>query len=78
MKLSAVFAYQTGSASDDDTVVYICDQLKKIGIELTPSSAAMMDWYAMVMGGQYGVTIFKTQGGYYDPGLWVSAGTPVK
>ena len=67
VKLSAEFVYQTGSASDDDTVVYICDQLKQIGIELTPSSAAMMDWFAMVSGGQYGVTIFKTQGGYYDP-----------
>lgn len=76
VKLSAVFAYQTGSASDDDTVVYICDQLKKIGIELTPSSAAMMDWYAMVMGGQYGVTIFKTQGGYYDPTVVVAGLDP--
>ncbi len=76
VKLSAVFAYQTGSASDDDTVVYICDQLKQIGIELTPSSAAMMDWYAMVMGGQYGVTIFKTQGGYYDPTVVVAGLDP--
>lgn len=76
VKLSAVFAYQTGSASDDDTVVYICDQLKQIGIELTPNSAAMMDWYAMVMGGQYGVTIFKTQGGYYDPTVVVAGLDP--
>lgn len=76
VKLSAVFAYQTGSASDDDTVVYICDQLKRIGIELTPNSAAMMDWYAMVMGGQYGVTIFKTQGGYYDPTVVVAGLDP--
>lgn len=35
--------------------------------ELTPNSAVMMDWYAMVQGGQYGLTIFKTQGGFYDP-----------
>lgn len=66
-KLSAAFLYQTGSASDDDLVVYICDQAEKIGIELTPQSAQMMDWYALVQSGDYGLTIFKTQGGYYDP-----------
>lgn len=66
-KISADFLYQTGSASDDNLAVYICDQAKKIGIELTPNSAVMMDWYAMVQGGQYGLTIFKTQGGFYDP-----------
>lgn len=67
VNMTADFLYQTGSASDDDLVVYICDQMKKIGIELTPKSAPMMDWYAMITGGQYGLTIFKTQGGYYDP-----------
>lgn len=67
VKLSASFMYQTGSASDDNLVVYICDQASKIGIELTPQSAQMMDWYAMVQSGEYGLTIFKTQGGYYDP-----------
>lgn len=67
VKMAADFLYQTGSASDDDLVVYICDQMKKIGIELAPKSAPMMDWYAMITGGQYGLTIFKTQGGYYDP-----------
>lgn len=66
-KISASFLYQTGSASDDNLVVYICDQAKKIGIELTPKSAAMMDWYAMVQSGDYGLTVFKTQGGFYDP-----------
>lgn len=76
VKLSAVFAYQTGSASDDNTVVYICDQLKKIGIEFTPSSAAMMDWYMMVVNGEYGATIFKTQGGYYDPTVVVAGLDP--
>ena len=67
VKLSASFMYQTGSASDDNLVVYICDQASKIGIELTAQSAQMMDWYAMVQSGEYGLTIFKTQGGYYDP-----------
>lgn len=67
VKLSASFMYQTGSASDDNLVVYICDQASKIGIELTPQSAQMMDWYAMVQSGEYSLTIFKTQGGYYDP-----------
>ena len=67
VKLSASFMYQTGSASYDNLVVYICDQASKIGIELTPQSAQMMDWYAMVQSGEYGLTIFKTQGGYYDP-----------
>ena len=67
VKLSASFMYQTGSASEDNLVVYICDQASKIGIELTPQSAQMMDWYAMVQSGEYGLTIFKTQGGYYDP-----------
>lgn len=67
VKLSASFMFQTGSASDDNLVVYICDQASKIGIELTPQSAQMMDWYAMVQSGEYGLTIFKTQGGYYDP-----------
>ncbi len=67
VKLVADFLYQTGSASDDDLVVYICDQMRKIGIKLTPKSAPMMDWYAMITGGKYGLTIFKTQGGYYDP-----------
>ena len=67
VKLSAAFMYQTGTASDDNMVVYICDQASKIGIELTPQSAQMMDWYAMIQSGDYGLTIFKTQGGYYDP-----------
>jgi len=67
VNMVADFLYQTGSASDDNLVVYICDQMKKIGIKLTPKSAPMMDWYAMITGGQYGLTIFKTQGGYYDP-----------
>ena len=65
--ISAAFLYQTGSDSDDNLVVYICDQAQKIGIELTPQSAAMMDWYAMVQSGDYGLTVFKTQGGFYDP-----------
>ena len=43
VKLSAAFLYQTGTASDDNMVVYICDQASKIGIELTPQSAQMMD-----------------------------------
>lgn len=72
VKMAADFLYQTGSASDDNMVVFICDQLKKIGIELTPKSAAMMDWYAMITGGNYGLTIFKTQGGYYDPANVIS------
>ena len=62
VKLSAAFLYQTGTASDDNMVVYICDQASKIGIELTPQSAQMMDWYAMIQSGDYGLTIFKTQG----------------
>ena len=41
-KLSSPFQYQAGSASDDNLVVYICDQLGKIGIELTPQSAQMI------------------------------------
>ena len=65
--ISAAFLYQTGSDSDDNLVVYICDQAQKIGIELTPQSEAMMDWYAMVQSGDYGLTVFKTQGGFYDP-----------
>lgn len=76
VKMSATFAYQTGSASDDDTVVYICDQLSKIGIDVTPNSAAMMDWYTMVVSGQYGLTIFKTQGGYYDPSVVIAGLDP--
>ncbi|EMS73292.1 nickel ABC transporter substrate-binding protein [Ruminiclostridium cellobioparum] len=71
-KMAADFLYQTGSASDDNMVVYICDQLKKIGIQLTPKSAPMMDWYAMITGGKYGLTVFKTQGGYYDPSNVIS------
>lgn len=71
-KMEADFLYQTGSASDDDMVVYICDQLAKVGIELTPKSAPMMDWYAMITSGSYGLTIFDTQGGYYDPANVVS------
>ena len=67
-KLSSPFQYQAGSASDDNLVVYICDQLGKIGIELIPQSAQMMDWYAMITTGEYGLTLFKTQGGFYDPG----------
>lgn len=67
VKLSASFMYQIGSASDDNLVVYICDQAGKIGIELIPGSAQMMDWYAKIQSGEYGLTIFKTQGGYYDP-----------
>ncbi len=61
------FLYQTGASSDDDMVLYICDELKQIGIELTPQSAPMMDWYAMITSNSYGLTIFNTQGGYYDP-----------
>lgn len=76
IKLSAAFLYQTGSASDDDLVVYICDQAEKIGIELTPQSAQMMDWYALVQSGDYGLTIFKTQGGYYDPASVVTNMNP--
>ena len=53
-------------------VVYICDQASKIGIELTPQSAQMMDWYAMIQSGDYGLTIFKTQGGYYDPAMVIT------
>ncbi len=56
-KLSSPFQYQAGSASDDNLVVYICDQLGKIGIELTPQSAQMMDWYAMITTGEYGLTL---------------------
>lgn len=51
-KLSSPFQYQAGSASDDNLVVYICDQLGKIGIELIPQSAQMMDWYAMITTGR--------------------------
>ena len=72
VKLSATFLYQTGTASDDNMVVYICDQASKIGIELTPKSAQMMDWYAMIQSGDYGLTIFKTQGGYYDPAMVIT------
>lgn len=71
-KIAADFAYQTDSVANDDMAVYICDQLKKVGIELTPKSAPMMDWFAMITGGQYGVTLFKTQGGYYDPANVIS------
>lgn len=74
--LSCAFLYQTGSASEDNLVVYICDQAIKIGIELTPQSAAMMDWYAMVQGGEYGLTVFKTQGGFYDPASVVTNMNP--
>lgn len=61
------YLYQTASASEDDLVLYICDQLEQIGISLTPQSAPMMDWYAMITSGEYAVTNFQTQGGYYDP-----------
>lgn len=77
-RLAADFLYQTGSASDDDMAVYICDQLKKIGIEMTPKAAPMMDWFAMISGGKYGLTVFKTQGGYYDPSNVISNMDPEK
>ncbi len=77
-RLAADFLYQTGSASDDDMAVYICDQLKKLGIELTPKAAPMMDWFAMISGGKYGLTVFKTQGGYYDPSNVISNMDPEK
>lgn len=57
VKLSATFLYQTGTASDDNMVVYICDQASKIGIELTPQSAQMMDWYAMIQSGDYALSV---------------------
>lgn len=75
-RLAAEFVYQTESVANNDMVVYLCDQFKKIGVELTPKSAPMMEWYAMITGGQYGVTVFKTQGGYYDPANIVSAMNP--
>ena len=65
--LAATFAYQAGSASDDNLVVYLCDQASQIGLSLTPQSAQMMDWYTQIQSGAYGLTVFKTQGGYYDP-----------
>lgn len=71
-KMSTTFMYQTGSSSDDNMVVYVCDQASKIGIELTPQSAQMMDWYALILEGDYGATVFRTQGGYYDPANVVS------
>lgn len=65
--LAATFAYQAGSASDDNLVIYLCDQASQIGLSLTPQSAQMMDWYTQIQSGAYGLTVFKTQGGYYDP-----------
>lgn len=70
--ISADFLYMPGSASDDDLIVYICNQVQKIGIELTPKSAPMMDWYALITSGDYGLTVFRTQGGYYDPANVIS------
>ena len=32
----------------------------------------MMDWYGMIQSGDYGLTIFKTQGGYYDPAMVIT------
>ena len=67
VKMTTDFLYQTGSSSDDDMVLYICDALNKIGLEVTANSAPMMDWYAMITSNNYGLTLFNTQGGYYDP-----------
>ena len=30
--------------------------------------AEYLDWYVMITTGEYGLTLFKTQGGFYDPG----------
>lgn len=58
---------------DSFSIKYIPDNDAKIlAIELTPQSAQMMDWYAMIQSGDYGLTIFKTQGGYYDPAMVIT------
>ncbi|MFQ7748997.1 MAG: hypothetical protein ACLRJV_17725 [Eubacteriales bacterium] len=49
------------------TLLCISDQTSKInGIELTPQSAQMMDWYAMVQSGEWPYDL-QDPGGYYDP-----------
>jgi len=65
LELSLCYYQDTGSL--EDVILTIASQLKEIGIKLTTQEMDMMTWFGTVSSGEYGLTLFYTYGGSYDP-----------
>jgi nickel transport system substrate-binding protein len=71
-KLEFTLIYYTQSGSIDDAVLTIANQLSEIGFQVTPSGTDMMSWFGVIGSGDYGMTMYGTYGGAYDPSTVMS------
>ena len=71
-KLEFTLIYYTQSGSIDDAVLAIANQLSEIGFQVTPSGTDMMSWFGVIGSGDYGMTMYQTYGGAYDPSTVMS------
>lgn len=74
--LAFTLIYYPQSGSLDDAVLAIADQLAQIGFKVTPSGSDMMSWFGVIGSGDYGMTMYATYGGAYDPSTVMSNMNP--
>ena len=65
--LSVTMPYVSENTTSDNAMLFIADQLKAIGIDVTVSGADMMTWFTELMQGNWGLSFYHTYSPSYDP-----------
>lgn len=65
--LSVIMPYIADNVTSDNAMLFIADQLKNIGIDVTVSGMDQMSWFGVMMQGDWDISSFHTYGPGFDP-----------
>ncbi len=71
-KLTLSMPYMQSSATEDNLMLVIADQLKAIGLEVVPQALPALEWFSVAMTGEFNMSPYQTYGFEYDPFTTVS------
>lgn len=70
--LMVTMPYVSDNTTTDNAMLFIADQLKNIGIEVSVSGKDMMTWFTELMQGNWGLSFYHTYSPSYDPYTFMS------
>ncbi len=71
-KLTLSMPYQQTSATEDNLMLIIADQLQAIGLEVLPQALPPLEWFGVAMANEFNMSPYQTYGFEYDPFTTVS------
>lgn len=67
LPLSVSMPYVSENSTSDNAMLFIADQLKAIGMDVTVSGMDMMSWFGLLMQDDWELSFYHTYSPSYDP-----------